>query len=77
MLLERASRGTTVQYWTPNKSIFDFDYANEVTLDECRKRQIEVNFGWELLKVSKDEKGEKFGVFRNVDTGKTIEKDFN
>lgn len=51
LLLERASRGTTVQYWTPNKTIFDFDYANEVTLDECRKRNIEVNFGWELLKV--------------------------
>jgi len=25
----------------------------------------------------KDDKGEKWGIFQNVDTGKTIEKDFN
>jgi hypothetical protein len=36
-----------------------------------------VNFGWELLKVSQTPQGENWGVFRNVDTGKTIEKNFN
>ena len=30
-----------------------------------------------MKKVTRDEKGEKYGIFQNVDTGKTIEKDFN
>lgn len=66
-----------MQYWTPNKNIFDFEYANNITLEECQKRQIDVHFGWELIKVAKDNNGEKYGVFKNVDTGKIIEKEFN
>lgn len=59
----RATQNATVQYWTPNKRIFNFDYANDVALEECRKRNIEVNFGWELKKVSKTSTGENWGVF--------------
>lgn len=33
----RAAKGASIQYWTPNKKIFEYDYANEVALDECRK----------------------------------------
>ena len=46
-----------IQYWTPNKEIFKFGYANEVALEECHKRGIEVMFGWELLKVHTSEIG--------------------
>lgn len=73
----RTAKNAKVQYWTPNKSIFDFKYANEVVLDDCEKRGIEVFLGWELLEVKYNEYGEKIGVFKNVDTGETIEKDFH
>jgi sulfide:quinone oxidoreductase len=76
-LQQRAANNATVQYWTPNKRIFNFDYANNVALEECRKRNIEVNFGWELVKVHQNAQGENWGTFRNVDNGKTIEKNFN
>lgn len=76
-VLGRASNNATVQYWTPNKDIFEFGYANEVTLEECERRGIEVHLGWELIKVHETSIGERVGTFRNVDTGKTIEKDFN
>jgi sulfide:quinone oxidoreductase len=33
--------------------------------------------GWELLEVKKDSHERKIAVFKNVDTGVTIEKDFN
>ena len=31
----RASRNAKIQYWTPNKEIFKFPFANEVALEEC------------------------------------------
>jgi sulfide:quinone oxidoreductase len=76
VILGRAAKGATLQYWTPNKSIFDFPYANEVALDECSKRGIELHLGWELQEVKSDETGAKYGVFRNVDTGELKEKEF-
>jgi len=66
-----------IQYWTPNKEIFKFGYANEVALDECHKRGIEVMFGWELTKVHYSEVGEKIATFKNVDSGEVIESGFN
>lgn len=73
----RAANNARVQYWSANKKIFEYDYANEVALEECEKRQIDVFLGWELKKVYRNEIGEKIGLFENVDTGKTIEKEFN
>ena len=72
----RAAAGSRIQYWTPNKHIFRFPYANEVALDECHKRSIDVMFGWEMTKVHTSNIGEKIATFRNVDTGATIEKPF-
>lgn len=72
----RASANARIQYWTPNKEIMKFGYANEVVLDECHKRGIDVMLGWEMLEV-KYEGAQKVAVFRNVDSGETIEKDFN
>lgn len=74
-LVGGAAAGAKMQYWTPNKSIYQFPYANEVALDECAKRGIEVNLGWELLSV-RQEGDQKIAVFKNVDSGETIEKDF-
>lgn len=73
----RASKNARIQYWTPNKEIFKFPFANEVALEECHKRGIDVHFGWELIEVKTNEINEKIGVFRCVDTGKTIEKEFS
>jgi hypothetical protein len=75
--LGRHSLTSKIQYWTPNKEIFRFGYANEVALDECQKRGIEVMFGWELLKVHYSETNEKIATFKNVDTGEVIESGFN
>ena len=61
---------------TPRKQIFEFDYANEVALQECEKRQIDVLFGHELISVQENYTGAKIATFRNVDTGETFEKDF-
>ena len=72
----RSAANARVQYWTPNKEIYRFPYANEVALDECHKRGIDVMFGWELRKVHKNQYGEKIATFRNVDTGDVIEKPF-
>ena len=72
----RSAKNSRIQYWTPNKEIYKFPYANEVALDECHKRGIDVNFGWEMLEVKHNSIGEKIAVFRCVDTGKIIEKDF-
>ena len=72
----RSAKNARIQYWTPNKSIFEFDYANEVALDECKKRDIDVHFGWELLSFHENFHNQKIATFRNVDTGETIEKDF-
>jgi len=73
----RATPGARVQYWTPNKKIYQFDYANEVALEECHKRNIEVMFGWEMMEVKRNESNQKIAVMRNVDTNEIIEKDFN
>ena len=76
ILQGRAAKNARIQYWTPNKEIFKFGYANEVALEECKKRGIEVFFGWEMIKVATNEHGQKIATFRNVDTGVVIEKDF-
>lgn len=73
----RAADNAKIQFWTPNSSIFEFEYANKVALEECEKRGIEVFFGQELIKVKKNAIGERFGVFRNVETGEIFEKAFN
>ena len=73
----RSANNARVQYWTPNKEIFKFSYANEIVLDECHKRGIDVHLGWELLEVASNEIGEKYGRFRNVDSGLVIEKEFS
>lgn len=72
----RAASGARVQYWTPNKEIYQFGYANEVALDECHKRGIEVMFGWEMIKIGTNNHGQKIATFKNVDSGEIIEKDF-
>ena len=41
-------------------------YANEVALDECNKRGIEVMFGWEMIKIEKTN-GVKIATFKNGD----------
>lgn len=53
-----------------------FPYANEVILDECKKRGIDVFFNMELLSVKENSIGEKIATFRNTISGETIEKDF-
>lgn len=73
----RAANNARIQYWTPNKEICPFPYANEVILNECHKRGIDVNLGWEMIKVHHGAKGEKIATFKCVDTGATIEKDFH
>ena len=75
--LGRSSAGARVQYWTPNKEIFKFAYANEVAEDECFKRGIDVMYGWEMIKVHQSECGEKIATFKNVDSGEVIETPFN
>jgi len=74
-LLGTAAAGTKIQYWSPNKYIYGFPYANEVALEECHKRGIEVNLGWEMISV-RDDGHSKVAVFKNVDSGETIERDF-
>lgn len=72
----RSAAGARIQFFTPNKEIYRFPYANEVALDECHKRGIDVMFGWELKKVHVNEIGEKIGTFVNVDNGETLSKPF-
>ena len=76
-LLQLASENAKIQYWTPNKEIYRFPYANAVALEECDKRGIEVYFGWEMISMKYNSAGEKIATFKNVDTGETIEKEFN
>lgn len=75
-LLGRGAANARIQYWTPNKEIFEFPYANEVALEECHKRGIDVMFGWEMIEVKYGPAKCKIAVFRNVDTGEVMEKDF-
>lgn len=72
----RAARSAKIQYWSPNKTIAKFPYMNEVILDECKKRGIEVYLGWELQNIRYNEIGEKIATFRNVDSGEVVEKPF-
>lgn len=76
VLQGRAAKNARIQYWTPNKEIFKFSYANEIALEECRKRGIEVFFGQEMIKVHTTPLGQKIATFRCVDTGAIVEKDF-
>lgn len=46
-----SSASARITYFTPNKWIYKFPYANEVALEECHKRGIDVNLGWELTKI--------------------------
>ena len=73
----RSAANSRIQYWTPNKEIYKFPYANEVALDECHKRGIDVMFGWEMTKVHSDQHGQKIATFRNVDNGEVIERPFS
>jgi len=73
---EVASANSRLQYWTPNNHIFSFPYANEVALDECHKRGIDVMFGWEMTEVKRDSINQKIAVFKNAETGETIERPF-
>ena len=73
---ETVSQGSRVVHVTPNKTIVPFPYANEVILDECEKRGIEVHLGWEMTSIQEDANGVKTATLRNVDTGATVEKDF-
>lgn len=73
---QTSSMGSRLQYWTPNKCIYQMPYANEVALDECHKRNIDVMLGWEMLEVKTDEHQQKIAVFQNVDTHEIIEKPF-
>lgn len=65
-----------IQFFTPNKEIFKFGYANEIALEECRKRDIDVCFGHELIKVRFNDIGEKIATFRDVDSGAELEHTF-
>lgn len=73
--LGTAAAGAKLQFWSPNKFIYAFPYANEVAMEECEKRGVELYLGWELLSVRQDANS-KVAVFKNVDSGETIEKDF-
>lgn len=75
-LQEVTSKGARVQYYTPNKEIFQFPYANEVALDECHKRGIDVCLGWEMIELKTDSAHQKIAVFKNVDTGAVMEKPY-
>lgn len=72
----RAAANAKIQYWTPNKFIYKMPYANEVALEECHKRSIDVMLGWEMVKIGKSSIGEKIATFKNVDTGALLEKPF-
>ena len=72
-----AAENARIQYWTPNKEIYKFPYANAVALEECAQRGIDVNFGWEMVSMKYNSIGEKVATFKNVDSGETIEKEFN
>lgn len=76
ILQGRSAKNAKIQFWTPNKEIYKFPYANEVALEECKKRGIEVYFGWEMVKLHYNEHGQKIATFKCVETGQTIEKDF-
>lgn len=71
-----SSQSARITYFTPNKFIYKFDYANDIAIEECEKRGIEVNLGWELIKIEKNAVGEKVGTFKHVDTAQIKEHPF-
>lgn len=75
--LDLQPAGAKIVYISPNKTVVPFPYANEVILDECHKRGVEVHLGWEMTSIQEDGAGVKTMTLRNVDTGATIEKDFS
>ena len=72
----RTARNAKIQFYTPNKEIMKFPYGDEVVREECHKRGIDVHFGQELIEMKTGPHGEKIGVFKNVDTGDTYEREF-
>lgn len=74
--VSRPSANARIQIWTPNDHILEYPYANEVALDECQKRGIDVMFGWDMIKVHQSDIGEKIATFKNVATGEVLEKPF-
>ena len=75
-MLDLVPQGSRVVYVSPNKSIMPFPYANEVCLDECHKRGVELLLGWELVSIQSDACGNKSMTLRNVDTGVEVEKSY-
>jgi len=75
-LIGQASANARIQIWTPNDHLLTFPYANEVALDECHKRGIDVMLGWDMQKVHMNDIGEKIATFKNVATGEVLEKPF-
>lgn len=45
ILQGRAAKNAKITHWTANKELYKFSYANEVVLEEFKKRGIEVRFG--------------------------------
>lgn len=71
-----SSLSARICHYTPNKWIYKFPYANEVAMEECHKRGIDVNLGWELVRIAMNSVGEKVGTFKHVDTGATKDHPF-
>lgn len=76
-MIQNASQSARIQFITPREKVVEFDYANDVILDECNKRDIDVIFGQELVKVHVNDIGQKIASFKNVSTGEVTEHDFN
>lgn len=62
-LVGRAANNARIQVWTPNDHILSYPYANEVALEECDKRGIDVMLGWDMIKVHMSDIGEKIATF--------------
>ena len=75
-IVEASSASARIVVMTPNDRIHNFPYANEFVLDECRKRNIDVEFNRELLKVEELETGMKIATVRNTETGEVETRPF-
>lgn len=75
--MQNSTSTSRIQYITPRDKIFEFDYANDVALEECNKKNIDVIFGQEMVKVAYNDIGQKVATFKDVSTGETYEHDFN
>lgn len=76
-IVQNSASASRIQFITPREKIFEFDYANEVALDECNKRDIDVIFGQEMIKVGKNDIGQKVATFKDVKSGDVYEHEFN